>query len=147
MKIIAECWDKQQTLSKKSIVSEQHQQVDPVVGLANAAIVYGTGGYGVYLRNKRQQILFDKVMKRFPTAKDMCKFLNSRGYDTKNLTPDTDRYEYVDWVRKNITKEGRFWRIVGQVLGFGLPAGIYNIGKYHLEKDRNAEDSVDAYMR
>ena len=145
MKIIAECWDKQQTLSKK--VVKEDMTMDPTTRLINTALVYGTGGYGVYLRNKRQQILFSKVMKRFPTAKDMCKFLNERGYDTKTLTPDASRYEYVEWVRKNITKEGRFWRIVGQVLGFGIPTGLYNIGKYNLEKNRSAEDSVDAYMR
>lgn len=156
MKIIAECWDKQQTLSKeKNVVKENTETTNKKVvkedlqtaNVVSNAIGIGSGAYGVYLRNKRHQILFNKVMKKFPTAKDMCKFLNSRGYNVKGLEPDATTPEYIEWVRRNITKEGRFWRIFWQVLGFGLASGIYNISKYNIEKDRTAEQSVDAYMR
>lgn len=120
---------------------------DPVVvGLSAArALTFGLLAKLSYdMREEKHKIMLKKVAEKFPTAESMLKFLNSKGLNANGLTPDMDAMSYGLWLKKNILKQGKFWRIFGQFL-FG--SGIFGIPYNYISKENKKRSTAEKIVQ
>jgi hypothetical protein len=149
MKIIAECWDKQQTLSKKKVVKEgfklKNYFLDP------------TGG-----NQAREAANTEKIIAKYPTAKHLQAALVRLQKDPACNDTCHDKFQdcieklndpkyqqpaiYKEFVRKNLSGASGFWKYVG----YGLMGGLlpwYKIYKVHRVEDQiNGQDADQAML-
>lgn len=118
---------------------------------------------GQVLRSKRQRIIMEKILERFPRPKDLYNYITKNGINLpteqlKRIADINDYAAYQKYVAYNIAKKGHFWRTFGQLAGSllapdvlpsdrevnaggikiryksGIPAASMGIGAYNAAK-------------
>ncbi len=135
-------FDKTNQVSKNSISRDEeiirdNNKEAALIGLG-ISLSAASGLWSLKLRDKRQKIIFNKVVEKFPTPSSMIDFCIKRGLDPNGLSPDSNNDEYCHWIYKNVVKKGSWLRSI--VNFFGGLAGIGTI--INGVKLKNAEEDT-----
>ena len=94
---------------------------------------------GQILRSKRQRMIMEKILEKFPKPKDLYNYIIKNGINLpttqlKRIVDMNDYSAYEKYVAYNIAKKGHFWRTFGQIAG---SLCVPNILKTQKEADFN----------
>lgn len=154
MKIIAECWDKQQTLSKKKVVKEgfklKNYFLDPTGGNQAREAANTEKIIAKYPTSKHLQAALTKLQKN-PQCNSTCADKFQKCIDMLNDPKYQQPARYKEFVRKNLSGASGFWKYVGYGLMTGVTYGffpfIYNLIKVHKIEDQiNSQDADQAML-